>query len=290
MTRTSTLQTSRRVPHGASLVSRTAKLVRSHLFCSLTRTVGFGNFNKYGYEHEGGTGVNAYIIDTGVNIKHVEFQGRAFWGKTIPAGASDFDGNGHGTHVAGTVGSKTYGVAKNVTIWAVKVLGDGGSGTMADVVGGVDWATKNATTGANKGKRSVANMSLGGGKSPSLDLAVDTAVEAGLHFAVAAGNDNRDACTFSPAASVNAVTVGASTIGDEKATFSNHGSCVDGAFEELVVTNACSLRAWSQHQVDLEHGRRGDQRHLRHQHGQPARCRSARLLPQHLSDFLLALR
>lgn len=199
----------------------------------------FGTFNKYEYSKDGGDGVTAYVIDTGVNIKHVEFEGRARWGKTIPRNDEDVDGNGHGTHCAGTVASGKYGVAKKAEIVAVKVLGSNGSGTMQDVVSGVVWAAEDAAkhaalaarelalTGKTKFKGSVANMSLGGGKARSLDEAVDAAVESGLHFAVAAGNDNKDACDFSPAASEGAVTVGASTITDERAYFSNHGKCVD---------------------------------------------------------------
>ncbi|CAK9780951.1 hypothetical protein CC85DRAFT_284654 [Cutaneotrichosporon oleaginosum] len=199
----------------------------------------FGTFNKYEFDKHGGDGVTAYVIDTGVNIKHVEFEGRARWGKTIPRNDEDIDGNGHGTHCAGTVASGKYGVAKKAEIVAVKVLGSNGSGTMADVVSGVVWAAEDAAknaaaaarelalTGKTKFKGSVANMSLGGGKARSLDEAVDAAVESGLHFAVAAGNDNKDACDFSPAASEGAVTVGASTITDQRAYFSNHGKCVD---------------------------------------------------------------
>ena len=193
-----------------------------------------GTFNKYIYDKHGGEGVTAYVIDTGVNIEHVEFQGRARWGKTIPKNDQDIDGNGHGTHCAGTIASRKYGVAKAAEIVAVKVLGTNGSGTMSDVIDGVLWAAEDAiknakaqagTSAARKG--SVANMSLGGGKAKSLDEAVDAAVESGLHFAVAAGNDNKDACDYSPAASVGAVTVGASTITDDRAYFSNYGKCVD---------------------------------------------------------------
>jgi len=137
--------------------------------------------------------------------------------------------------VQGTIASAKYGVAKKANIIAVKVLGAGGSGTMSDVVAGVAWAADSASKQAalkaqgknSKHKGSVANMSLGGGKSQSLDDAVDAAVEDGLHFAVAAGNDNRDACAYSPAASKNAITVGASSIADARAYFSNFGKCVD---------------------------------------------------------------
>jgi cerevisin len=157
----------------------------------------------------------------------------------MPKNDVDLDGNGHGTHCAGTIASASYGVAKKAHVIAVKVLGSNGSGTNSDVIGGIQWALNDAqnekkkameelkATGKTKHKGSVANMSLGGGRSVSLDRVVDAAVTAGVHFAVAAGNDNRDACTSSPAASELAVTVGASTLGDERAYFSNYGTCVD---------------------------------------------------------------
>ncbi|EIM80732.1 subtilisin-like serine protease [Stereum hirsutum FP-91666 SS1] len=199
----------------------------------------FGTFTRYEYSPDGGEGVDVYVIDTGINIHHAEFEGRAFWGKTIPQNDVDEDNNGHGTHCAGTIASRKYGVAKAANVIAVKVLGSNGSGTMSDVVSGVVFAADSAVkkaaaalaelkaTGSTKHKGSVANMSLGGGKSRALDQAVNGAVDAGLHFAVAAGNDNRDACNYSPAAAEKAVTVGASTLGDERAYFSNYGKCVD---------------------------------------------------------------
>jgi len=201
--------------------------------------LGFSTFTKYVYDPNGGEGVDVYVVDTGINVDHEEFQGRAVWGKTIPLNDVDEDGNGHGTHCAGTIASRAYGVAKAANVIAVKVLGSNGSGSMADVVAGVVWAAESAVakakaaaaefaaTGKTSHKGSVANMSLGGGKSRALDDAVNRAVNAGLHFAVAAGNDNRDACDYSPAAAEKAVTVGASTLGDERAYFSNHGPCVD---------------------------------------------------------------
>lgn len=199
----------------------------------------FSTFTKYEYNDEGGEGVDVYVIDTGINVDHDEFEGRAHWGTTVPQGDEDIDGNGHGSHCAGTIASRKYGVAKQANVYAVKVLGTNGSGTMSDVVGGVVWAAQQAKakaaaaakelaeTGKTKHKGSVANMSLGGGKSQALDDAVNRAVDTGLHFAVAAGNDNRDACSYSPAAAEKAVTVGASTLGDERAYFSNYGPCVD---------------------------------------------------------------
>lgn len=199
-------------------------------------SLSFGTFNKYLYSEDGGEGVDVYVIDTGTNVEHVDFEGRAHWGKTIPAGDVDEDGNGHGTHCSGTVAGKKFGVAKKANIYAVKVLGSNGSGTMSDVVKGVEWAAlahgdKMAAAKKGKGKKgfkgSAANMSLGGGKSVTLDLAVNAAVDAGIHFAVAAGNDNADSCNYSPARAENAVTVGASTLADERAYFSNFGKCND---------------------------------------------------------------
>ncbi|EPS37858.1 hypothetical protein H072_8474 [Dactylellina haptotyla CBS 200.50] len=190
----------------------------------------FGSFNRYEYTGLGGEGVNVYVIDTGTNYDHVDFEGRAHWGKTIPANDEDRDGNGHGTHCSGTIAGKKYGVAKKASVYAVKVLKSNGSGTMSDVVKGVEWAVTDHLKKAKseKGfKGSVANMSLGGGKSPTLDAAVNAAVTNGMHFAVAAGNDNADACNYSPAAAELAVTVGASTLSDDRAYFSNHGKCVD---------------------------------------------------------------
>lgn len=195
----------------------------------------FGTWNTYLYAADGGEGVDVYVIDTGTNTEHVDFEGRAKWGKTIPNGDADEDGNGHGTHCSGTVAGKKYGVAKKAHVYAVKVLRSNGSGTMSDVVKGVEFAAKShseTVQAAKDGKKknfkgSTANMSLGGGKSTTLDLAVNAAVDAGLHFAVAAGNDNADSCNYSPAAAENAVTVGASTLLDERAYFSNYGKCND---------------------------------------------------------------
>lgn len=195
-----------------------------------------GTFSKYLYCAEGGDGVDVYVIDTGTNIEHVDFEGRAFWGTTIPENDDDVDGNGHGTHCSGTIAGKKYGVAKKANIYAVKVLKSNGAGTMSDVVKGVEWAVarhieqvESAKNGkGRKGfKGSAANMSLGGGKSASLNLAVNAAVDAGIHFAVAAGNDNSISCRYSPASAEKAVTVGASTLSDERAYFSNYGKCND---------------------------------------------------------------
>jgi len=222
--KTQEIQTS--APWGLARISHRPKLT-------------FGTFTKYEYDLGGGEGVDVYVIDTGINIHHEEFEGRASWGKTIPLNDFDEDNNGHGTHCAGTIASRKYGVAKAANVIAVKVLGSNGSGSMSDVIAGVTFAAESAAakataataerkaTGSTRHKGSVANMSLGGGKSRALDDTVNAAVDSGLHFAVAAGNDNRDACSYSPAGAKKAVTVGASTLSDERAYFSNFGPCVD---------------------------------------------------------------
>ncbi|KAL1921729.1 uncharacterized protein VTP21DRAFT_10371 [Calcarisporiella thermophila] len=179
--------------------------------------------DKYLYDANGGQGVTAYVIDTGILVDHPDFEGRAKWGATF-ADDGDKDGNGHGTHVAGTIGSKTYGVAKKANLVAVKVLNGQGSGSFSDVIAGINWAANDQKkNGKNK---SVANMSLGGGASDAVDEAVNNAVTAGLHMVVAAGNENQDACNSSPARAEKAITVAASDIGDKKASFSNFGKCV----------------------------------------------------------------
>ncbi|MDT8448801.1 MAG: PKD domain-containing protein [Wenzhouxiangellaceae bacterium] len=169
-----------------------------------------------------GAGVNAYIIDTGILLSHNDFSGRANAGFTaISDGNGTNDCNGHGTHVAGTVGSETWGVAKDVTLWAVRVLGCDGSGSNSGVIAGVDWVAANAQLPA------VANMSLGGGSSTALDDAVRGAINSGVSFAVAAGNDNSDACVGSPNRVAEAITTGSSTSSDSRSSFSNWGSCIN---------------------------------------------------------------
>ncbi|KAF9178891.1 serine protease [Haplosporangium sp. Z 767] len=188
-------------------------------------------YKKYVHDPKGGKGVTVFVIDTGINTAHKEFEGRAIWGATIPRNDPDRDDNGHGTHCAGTIASQAYGVSKKAEVVAVKVLSSNGSGTMADVVAGVDFAIRSHLSlrakQGGKYKGSVANMSLGGGKSRPLDAAVTNAIARGLHFAVAAGNENSNACYSSPASVEPAITVGASTRDDARAYFSNYGPCVD---------------------------------------------------------------
>src|SRR5690349_1344749 len=179
-----------------------------------------GNYNY----NATGSGVKAYIIDTGIRATHTQFAGRVISGFTaISDGLGTNDGNGHGTHVSGTVGGSTYGVAKNVTLVAVRVLDSSGSGTNSGVIAGVDFVTSDHQAG----QPAVANMSLGGGLSSALDTAVTNSINDGVTYAIAAGNSNVDACTTSPARVATAITVGATTITDARASFSNFGTCLD---------------------------------------------------------------
>jgi subtilisin family serine protease len=169
-----------------------------------------------------GAGVRAYIIDTGIRRTHTQFGGRAVVGfDAIGDGQNTNDCNGHGTHVAGTVGGSTYGVAKSVTLFAVRVLSCSGSGSTSGVIAGVDWVTNNHI------KPAVANMSLGGGASTALDTAVRNSIAAGVTYSIAAGNSNTNAANSSPARVTQAITVGATTMSDQRSSFSNFGSVVD---------------------------------------------------------------
>jgi len=172
----------------------------------------------YYYPLSAGEGVTVYVIDTGIYVQHNEFEGRAEWGWAMDN--IQTDGNGHGTHVAGSVGGRLYGVAKKTTLVAVKVLGAGGSGSWADVIAGINWVTNNAR------KPAVANMSLGGGNTPAVVQAVENSIASGITYAIAAGNSNADACNFSPANAPSCISVGATTSSDFRASYSNWGRCV----------------------------------------------------------------
>lgn len=188
------------------------------------------------YTHNfNGSGVNSYIVDTGVRFTHQEFSGRTGLSyDAIGDGQNGNDCNGHGTHVAGTVGGTTYGVAKGTTIHRVRVLNCQGSGSNSGVIAGVDWVT------ANHVKPAVANMSLGGGASTALDTAVNNSINAGVTFVVAAGNSNADACNSSPARAPAAVTVGSTTNTDARSSFSNFGTCLD-----IFAPGSSITSAWS---------------------------------------------
>jgi subtilisin family serine protease len=172
---------------------------------------------------DAGTGVRAYVVDTGILATHTDFSGRVLAGySAIADGYGTTDCNGHGTHVAGTIGSNTWGVAKGVSLVPVRVLDCAGSGSLSSVIAGLDWVIAN-----NGGNPAVVNLSLGGGASTSLDSAVAKTVSSGISVIVAAGNSNVDACTASPAREPSAITVGATTNTDARASYSNYGSCLD---------------------------------------------------------------
>jgi len=169
-----------------------------------------------------GKGVNAYVIDTGLDVSHKDFGGRASIAWTAPRFNGDGrDCNGHGTHVAGTIGAKTYGVAKGVRLRALRVLDCKGEGALSDLVAAVKWLRTNAA------KPAVANLSLGGPKSTALNTAVMNLSKSGVFVIVAAGNDNADACKYSPSSAGWVMAVGATTKYDNRAAFSNWGKCVD---------------------------------------------------------------
>lgn len=181
----------------------------------------------YKFDSTAGEGTCSYIIDTGIYTAHSDFEGRAEFLENFTGDGSNSDGNGHGTHVAGTVGSKTYGVAKKTKLYAVKVLDSSGSGTFSGVIAGIQYAAQHASSNSACTKGSVANMSLGGSKTQSVNDAVAAAVRTGLFFAVAAGNSNANAANYSPASEPSACTVGATDSADAKASFSNYGALVD---------------------------------------------------------------
>ena len=180
-----------------------------------------------------GAGVSVYILDTGIRSTHAEFGGRvvpAF--NNIKGKNTTEDCHGHGTHVAGTVGGATYGIAQAVTLYAIRVLDCNGSGTWSGVIAGIDWVT------ANRRLPAVANMSLGGSFSQALNDAVANSIGSGITYALAAGNSAADACTFSPASTPSGITVGATNRRDEQASYSNFGACVDLFAPGTAITSA----------------------------------------------------
>lgn len=194
-----------------------------------------GTSGTYTYNHDG-SGVTAYIVDTGIAYGHNDFGGRASFGYDAFTGDGN-DCNGHGTHVAGTVAGTTWGIAKAVKLVGVRVLDCNGSGTWSGVIAGLDWVAANAA------KPAVANMSLGGGANSSVDDAVNRTIAAGVSVIVAAGNGNRggkaqDACGYSPARVPAALTIGATTSSDAKTSWSNYGDCVDFFAPGASITSA----------------------------------------------------
>jgi aqualysin 1 len=186
-----------------------------------------------------GSGVRAYVIDTGIRFSHTQFGGRAISGFDAVDGGTADDCNGHGTHVAGTIGGSTYGVAKAVQLVGVRVLGCNGSGSTSGVIAGIDWVTGNHAPG----QPAVANMSLGGGASSALDAAVNRSISDGVSYAVAAGNGNifgfqANACNYSPARVPAAMTISATDSSDRKASWANYGNCVDWFAPGVSITSA----------------------------------------------------
>ncbi|KAI1641636.1 subtilisin-like protein [Daldinia loculata] len=184
-----------------------------------------GSSSSYVYDSSAGADTCAYVIDTGIYTTHSEFEGRATFLANY-ADSSNSDGNGHGTHVAGTIGSKTYGVAKKTKLYAVKVLDSSGSGSTSGVIAGMNYVTSDVKTRSCPAG-AVANMSLGGGTSSSINSAAKAMINAGVFLAVAAGNDNQNAANSSPASEPSVCTVGATTSSDARASYSNYGSVVD---------------------------------------------------------------
>eukprot|EP00756_Hemistasia_phaeocysticola_P056959 Hpha_TRINITY_DN335_c0_g1::TRINITY_DN335_c0_g1_i1::g.112590::m.112590 len=180
--------------------------------------------SEFRYAAEWGSGVDAYILDTGVWCDHTEFSARCTWGPNYVSDSPDVDEHGHGTHIAGTIGGLTYGVAKAVNIISVKVLDSTGSGWYSDFMLGLQWVIDQTVI---TGRRSVINFSIGGGLSDALDNAIAAAVAANIGVGVSAGNNNVDACEQTPARESTAVTVGSFDSTDTKSSWSNWGPCVD---------------------------------------------------------------
>ncbi|KAF2626159.1 oryzin precursor [Macroventuria anomochaeta] len=194
---------------------------------------------SYTYDSTAGANTCVYIIDTGISTTHAEFEGRATFLANYAGDGSNTDGNGHGTHCAGTVGSKTYGVAKKAKLFAVKVLDASGSGTNSGVIAGINYVANDSKSRAGCTAGVVGSMSLGGSKSTAVNTAVANAVTAGVFMAVAAGNEAQDAANVSPASEATAFTVGASDSSDKFASFSNYGSVVD-----IIAPGVSILSTW----------------------------------------------
>ncbi|KAF9427308.1 subtilisin-like serine protease [Entomortierella beljakovae] len=206
--------------YGLSRVSRQTKLPTSGV-------------TSYRFPNSAGAGVTAYVVDTGINTAHVDFGGRAVMGANFIRGSPNTDENGHGTHVAGTVGGRTFGVAKKVSLVGVKVLAKDGSGSTSGIVAALDWIIK-----VNKNKKAVVNMSLGGGSSKALNDAAGRLFTANIPIIVAAGNEAANACSGSPSGAPGAFAVGASDRADRIASFSNFGQCVKIFGPGVAITSA----------------------------------------------------
>ncbi|GIE93080.1 S8 family serine peptidase [Paractinoplanes rishiriensis] len=222
-------QARRRAAHTGVLMVEQDRTVRLSAYRQTNPTWGLDRIDQRAVTRsktyapmDDGSSVHAYVIDSGVRITHAQFGGRASYGYDFADGdRTASDCNGHGTHVAGTIGGSTYGVAKKVKLVAVRVLDCEGSGSLSDVIAGINWVTKNAV------KPAVANMSLGGSRSKTLEAAVAKSIKSGITYVLAAGNENVNAGNVSPAALPAAITVGATDSKDRRASFSNYGSVLD---------------------------------------------------------------
>jgi subtilisin family serine protease len=195
----------------------------------LARVSHYGNINNgmnnhYTTHTGGGANVWVYVLDTGIYVNHPDLRPRASWGANY-AGGNNNDGNGHGTHCAGTIAGAAHGIAKSANVIAVKVLSDSGSGSISGIVSGIQWSTSNCNPSA--GNRCCMSMSLGGTSGGTMRTAIQAAVNAGIAVIVAAGNSNANACNFFPAAYPECITVGATDAYDYRSSFSNYGTCVD---------------------------------------------------------------
>ncbi|KAK4204619.1 peptidase S8/S53 domain-containing protein [Triangularia verruculosa] len=208
-------------------LAKRAYVTQLHAAWGLARISRRSTWNSgYYYDTTAGQGIRVYVLDTGIRTSHVEFEGRAVWGANYITGSPNTDEYGHGTHVAGTVAGKTYGVAKKATVVAVKVLDKNGSGTMSGLILGLNWAVNNAKARGIT-KKAVINISLGGGYTAAVNAAVKAATDAGLTVVVSAGNSNANSANYSPASAPSAITVGAIDGTRYRAWFSNWGSSVD---------------------------------------------------------------
>ncbi|KAF3006545.1 subtilisin-like serine protease [Curvularia kusanoi] len=196
--------------------------------------------SSYTYDTTAGAGTCVYVIDTGIYTAHPEFEGRATFLANFAGDGDNTDGNGHGTHCAGTVGSKTYGVAKKTKLFAVKVLDASGSGSNSGVIAGINYVANDAKTRSGCSGGFVGSMSLGGSKSTAVNSAVANAVKGGVFMAIAAGNEAQDASNTSPASEPTAFTVGASDSSDNFASFSNYGTAVD-----IIAPGVSILSTWN---------------------------------------------
>ncbi|KAK4652615.1 hypothetical protein QC762_0074970 [Podospora pseudocomata] len=208
-------------------LAKRAYVTQLHAAWGLARISRRSAWNSgYYYDNTAGQGIRVYVLDSGIRTTHVEFEGRAVWGANFIAGSPNTDEYGHGTHVAGTIASKTYGVAKKATVVAVKVLDKNGSGTMSGLISGLNWVVNNAKA-RGIAKKAVINISLGGGYTASVNAAVKGATDAGLTVVVSAGNSNANSANYSPASAPSAITVGAIDGTGYRAWFSNWGNLVD---------------------------------------------------------------